>query len=217
MVRGGVFDGLNVVVDGDGDGARGAGKISANHEDDAKFTERVGKRKNGGGDYTGKRKRKNDLAERAPSICTEDARGGEEFWIEAFEGGDEWLNAEWKTVENAGDDEAGESEGERATEEREPEFAERSARAHGDEKIKAEDGWRKNEREGYDGFDEEFCGKFGEGKPVGERRGEDEKNRGDKEREAEGEEEFGHGVGRGFISEWDGRGIRVWRNRNFRR
>jgi len=163
LIRGGVFDGLDMIVNGNGDGARGAGKISANHEDDAKFAERVGKRKDDSGDYAGERKRKNDLAERAHRIGTEDVGGGEKFWIEALEGCDEWLDAERKTVEHAGDDEAGESEGERVAEKCEPESAERTARSHGDEKIKAEDGWRKNERESYDGFDEEFRGKFGKG------------------------------------------------------
>jgi len=209
LIRGGVFDGLDMIVNGNGDGARGAGKISANHEDDAEFAEGVSESENDGGDYAGERKRKNDLAERTPWISTEDARGGEEFWIEAFKRGDERLDAERKAVENAGDDEAGESESERVTEESEPEFAERAARAHGDEEIEAEDGGRKDERESDDGFDKKLCSKLGEGEPVGERSGENEKNRGDEEGQAKGEEEFGHGVGRELILEWNGRGIRA--------
>jgi len=153
LIGGGVFDGLDVIVNGDGDGASGAGKISANHEDDAKFAESVCEGENDGGDYSRSRKRKNDLAKRAPRVCAEDARGGEEFWVEAFEGGDEWLHAEWKAVENAGDDEAGKREGERVTEEGVPEFAEWTARAHGDEEIKAKNGWREDERKSDDGFD----------------------------------------------------------------
>ena len=94
LVGGSVFDGLDVVVDGDGDGASGAGKISANHEDDAEFAESVGEGENDRGDYSGSRKRKNDLAKCAPRVCAEDAGGGEEFWVEAFESGDEWLNTE---------------------------------------------------------------------------------------------------------------------------
>src|SRR5882724_2754236 len=216
LIGGCVFDGLHVVVDGDGDGARGAGKISADHEDDAKFTEGVGESENNGGDDSRSRKRKNDLAKRAPRVCAEDAGGGEEFRIEAFERDDEWLNAEWKAVENAGDDEAGERESERVAEEGEPKLAERAVRAHGDKEIETKNGWREDERKSDNGFDEKFCAKFGEGEPVGERRRENKKNRCDEEGEAEGEEEFGHGVGRGFIWEWDGRGIRVWRSRIFR-
>ena len=94
LIGSGVFDGLDVVVDGDGDGASGAGKISANHEDDAEFAESVSEGENDRGNYAGERKRKNDLAKRARRVCTEDARGGEEFWVEAFESGDEWLNTE---------------------------------------------------------------------------------------------------------------------------
>ena len=126
------------------------------------------------------------------------------------------MHAERKAVENAGDDEAGKRESERVAEKGEPEFSNRAARAHGDEEIKTKNGGGKNERKCDDGFDEKFCAKFGKGEPVGERRRENKKNRGDEEGEAEGEEEFGHGVGRGFIWEWDGRGIRVWRSRIFR-
>lgn len=192
MIGGGVFDGLNVVVNGDGNGASGAGEIAANHKDDAKFTDRVGKSEDNGSDYSGKRKRKNNSSERAPFVCTEDAGSGEKFWVETFERGDEGLDAKRKTVENAGNDEASESEGERVTEESEPEFAERTARAHGDEEIEAEDGRRKNERKSDDGFDQEFGAKFGEDEPVGERRGEAEKNHGDEKSEAKREKEFSH-------------------------
>jgi len=42
----------------------------------------------------------------------------------------------------------------RVTEEGEPEFAERSARAHGDEEIETEDAWERRRREkSDDGFD----------------------------------------------------------------
>jgi len=85
LVGGGVLDGLDVIVDGDGDGARGAGKIAADHEDDAEFAERVSEGENNSGDYAGERKRKNNAAERAEFVCAENARGVEEFWIESFE------------------------------------------------------------------------------------------------------------------------------------
>lgn len=193
MVGCGVFDGLDVIVDGDGDGARGTGKISANHEDNTEFAESVSEGQDDGGNYARQRKRKNDLAEGAPGICAEDAGRGKELWVEAPERGDEGLDAKWKAVENAGDDESGESERELVTEEGEPEFAERAARSHGDEEIKAENGGWENERESDDGFDEKFGAKFGEREPVGERSREEQKNRGDQEGEAEREEEFGHG------------------------
>ena len=73
-----------------------------------------------------------------------------------------------------------------------PEFAERAARAHGDEEIETEDSGRENERESDDSFDEEFRSKIGKCQPIGERGREDKKNRGDEEGEAEGEEKFGH-------------------------
>src|SRR5262245_59586815 len=49
----GVFDGLDAVVNGDGNGAGSAGKISANHEDDPKFAESVSESKDESGDHTG--------------------------------------------------------------------------------------------------------------------------------------------------------------------
>lgn len=216
MIGSGVLDGLNVIVDGDRDGAGGAGKISADHEHDAEFAESVSEGEDGGGNYTGERKRKNDLAKGAQGIGAEGARSGEEFWVEAFERGDEWLRTERKAVEDAGDDEAGESERKRVAEESEPEFAERAARTQGDEEIETEDGGGKNEWKSDDGLNQKFRSPFGEGQPVGERRRQNEKNCCDEEGQAEGEEEFGHGVWRAFISEWDGRGIQVWQNRIFR-
>ncbi len=193
LVGGGVLDGLDVVVDRDGDGARGSGKIAADHEDDAKFAEGVSEGQNNSGYYARQRKRKNDASKRAPGIGAEDAGGGEKFWIEAFERSDERLNAKRKTIENAGDDKAGERESERVAEECEPKFAERAAWAHGDEEIKAKNRWRKNEGKRDDGFDKKFGPEFGEGEPVSERRCADEKNRGDEKGEAEREKEFGHG------------------------
>src|SRR5258708_5508688 len=69
LIGSGVFDGLDVVVNEDGDGASGARKISANHEDDAKFAESVSEGQNDCGNYSRSRKRKNDLAKRAPRVC----------------------------------------------------------------------------------------------------------------------------------------------------
>ena len=74
-----------MIIDGDGNGTGGAGKIAADHEDDAKFSEGVSESENDGGDYTGKRERKNDGAESAEFVCAEDARSVEKFWIESFE------------------------------------------------------------------------------------------------------------------------------------
>ena len=54
MIGGGVLDGLNVIVDGNGDGARGAGKIATDHEDNAEFAESVGECEDRGSDYSGK-------------------------------------------------------------------------------------------------------------------------------------------------------------------
>ena len=148
-----------MVVYGDGDGASGSGEIAADHKNDAELAERVGESENQRSEDAGKGKRKHDSPECAPRVRAEDARRGEEFWIEALKGGDQRLNAERKAIENAGDDEAGESESERMAEEREPEFAERASRAHGNEEIKTEDGRRQNERKSDDGLDEEFGAK----------------------------------------------------------
>ena len=54
----------------------GAGKISADHENDAEFTEGVRESENDSGNYAGERKRKNDLEKCAPGICAEDAGSG---------------------------------------------------------------------------------------------------------------------------------------------
>jgi hypothetical protein len=160
LIGGDVLEGLNVIVDGDGNGAGGPGEIAAHHEDDAKFAEGVGEGEDDSSDYAWQRKRKNDAAESAPLICAENAGGGEKLWIKSLERGDEWLDAKWKTVEDACNDEACEGESERVTEEGEPEFAERAARAHGYEEIETEHGGRENEWESDNGFDEEFSAPF---------------------------------------------------------
>ena len=61
-----------------------------------------------------------------------------------------------------------------------------------EETLSSRNGGRKDERESRDGFKEKFCAPFGEGEPVRERRRKNEKDRGDKKGEAEGEEKFGH-------------------------
>jgi hypothetical protein len=85
LIGGRVFDGLDVIVNGDGDGARCTGEIAADHEHDAEFTEGVREGKDNRSDYTRERERKNDGAEDAEFVGAEDSRGVEEFWIEAFE------------------------------------------------------------------------------------------------------------------------------------
>lgn len=196
-----------MVVDGYGYCASDTGEIATDHEYDTKFTEGVGESKNKRGEYTGKGKWENDPPEGAPGVCAENVGGGDEFWIEAFERGDERLNAKRKAVENAGDDEAHERECERLAEESEPEFAKQAAGAHGDEEIKAEDSRRKNKRKSDDGLDEEFGTEFRESEPVGDGQGDNEKNRRDEEGKAEREKKFGHEF-RKFILEWTDREIR---------
>src|SRR5262245_48811750 len=89
MICGGVVDGLYVVVDGDGDGSRGSWKIAADHEDDAELAEGVGKCEDNGGEHSGKGEREDDTPKRAPVVGAKDSGGGQEFWIESFEGGNE--------------------------------------------------------------------------------------------------------------------------------
>lgn len=206
-----------MVVNGDGNGASGSGKVAPNHENHAEFAEGVSESEDDGCDYAGKRERKDDAAKGAKLVGAENARGLEEFWIEAFEGGDERLNTEWKTVEHAGDYEAGEGESQGVAEEAEPKFTEGAAWTHGDEEIEAKDGWRKHKWKGNDGFDQEFGSEFGEGEPVSERRGENEKNCGDEKSEPEGEEEFGHERERDSIAGCNAGRQQISRNRIFGR
>ena len=49
-VGGGVVEVLDLVVEHDGEGARGAGDVAAEHEDDAEFADGVEKAENCGGD-----------------------------------------------------------------------------------------------------------------------------------------------------------------------
>ena len=73
-----------------------------------------------------------------------------------------------------------------------PEFAERAARPHGEENVKAENRRRQNERERDESFQEKFATPVREGEPARERQTEDEKNCGDAESQAEREQEGFH-------------------------
>src|ERR1700691_4590432 len=49
-IGGGVGEVLDLVVDGNGEGAGGAGDVAADHEDDTEFTDRVREAESRGGD-----------------------------------------------------------------------------------------------------------------------------------------------------------------------
>ncbi len=66
MVRGGVIERLDVVIDRDGDCAGGSGDVSADHEYDAEFAERVREREREAGNQTRNRKRQNHATEGLP-------------------------------------------------------------------------------------------------------------------------------------------------------
>lgn len=74
----GVIEGLDTVVDVDGDGAGDAGEIAANHENYAEFAEGVSEAEDNGGEQAGKRERQDYAEKSACGTGTENDGGVEE-------------------------------------------------------------------------------------------------------------------------------------------
>ena len=188
-VCGGVVEVLHLVVEGDGEGAGGAGDVSAEHEDDAEFADGVGEGEDRRGDERGLRERESDSAEDAERRGAEGGGDFKQGGIDGAEAGDERLHGEGKRIENGADDEPGEGEGERMSEDADDEAAWSGERAERDEKIEAEDGGRQDKRERDDGLGERAERAVAGCDPPGDGQGDGEQQRGGSEREAQREPE----------------------------
>ena len=181
-----------MVIDGDGGGPSNAGQISANHQNDTEFAERVREAQDDGNDDTGQRERKDYLRKGAEAAGTENGGGIEEATVDRFEGGDERLHGKGKTVEHGGEHEAREGEGEPVAEQSLGDFSNGTVRAHGDEGIEAENGGREDERKGDDSLEQEFAAPIPESQPVSDRQPDEQQNRGDAGGETEREKKRLH-------------------------
>ena len=189
MMRGGVVERLDAVVDIDGDRSGDSGKITADHQHDAEFAERVRKAEHQRSEKAGPREREDDAEKCAGAIRAEDGGGIEQASIERFKGSDERLHGKWQAVEHGGEHESGKGKGERMAEKQLPKFTKRAARTHSNERVKPEDGRREHEWQRDDGFEQKFSAPHAEGQTVRERKSEHKKKEGDSRGEAEREEE----------------------------
>lgn len=169
MVCRGVVERLNVIVDRDGDRARGAGNVAADHEHHAKFAKSVREGEREASDQPGDRERQDHASEGLPPGCAERGGRAEEFAIDGGEGRREGLHREWEAIDDGADDESFKGEGERVSGNALPPAAERALCAERNEQVEAQDGWRQNEGKRDDGFDKKFPAAARESDPVGER------------------------------------------------
>lgn len=189
MVRSGVVEGLDVVVNGDGNSTGGARDVAADHEHDAKFAEGMREGEGEAGDQARDGERQNYAVKGSPARCAERGGGGEEFAVDGGEGCSEGLHSEGKTVNDGTNDEAFEGERESVLGEILPPAPEWALRAKSDEQVETEDGGRKYERKRDDGLDQELPAAAGEGDPVRQRESEGEQGDGDDERQAQRQDE----------------------------
>jgi hypothetical protein len=185
----GVAEILNLIVDGDGQGAGSAGDIAADHEDDAEFTHGVGEAKGGCGDYGTEGERQHDFGKDAEASGTEEACLLEERGVDGVKAGGERLDGEGQAVDDGADDESGERKRERMAEEVGGDASEGGSGPEQDEQVEAEDGGRKQDREGAEGFDERTEAGAGGDDPVGEGNADDQQHEGGRGGEADGEGE----------------------------
>jgi hypothetical protein len=167
-VGGGVREVLDLIVEGDGEGAGGARDVSADHEDDAEFTDGVGKAEGRGGDEGVGGEWEQDAGEDAERAGSEELGLFDEGWLDGAKSCGEGLDGEGETVEDGADDEAGEGEGDGVAEEAGGVASKAGCGAEEDEEVEAEDGGRKQEREGGRGFDEGTPARAGGDDPPGD-------------------------------------------------
>ena len=173
----GVGEILHLVVDGDGESARGAGNVAADHEDDAEFSDGVGEAEGGGCEDGAGGEREENLAKDAEASCAEKASLFYQRGVNGVEAGGERLHGEGQAVDDGANDESGEREGEGMAEEMRDAAAEGGALAEKDEQIEAEDRGRQQDGEGREGFHERAQRRAGADDPEGERNGDHEQNR----------------------------------------
>lgn len=187
----GIGEVLDLVVDGDGEGAGGSWDVSANHEYDAEFAYGVGEDKCDSGEYRSFGEWEEQFAEDADASGAEQCGLFAEGRIDGLETGDERLYRKGEAVDDGADDESPEGEGEGMADDVGEKAARGGLGAEKDEKVEAEDGGWEQQREGTDGFDDGAQAGAGEDDPGGDGCAENEEDEGGDGGEAHGEPERG--------------------------
>ena len=94
---------LHLIVERDGERARGAGKIAADHEDNAEFADGVGEAEYGRGEERSARERENDAPHFVPAPAAQRGGGVEHGAIDGGEASGEWLHGEGQAVDDGAD------------------------------------------------------------------------------------------------------------------
>src|SRR4029077_2168502 len=86
----------------------------------------------------------------------EDGGSVKQSSVDSLKRNDERLHRKWKAVQDRGKNQSGESERQTVAEEHDPEFSQRTARPHGNQRVKAEHRRRQHQRQRHQRFEEEF-------------------------------------------------------------
>ena len=95
---------LHLIVERDGERARGARKIAANHQDDAELANGVGKAEHRGGEQRSARERENDAPHSVPATAAERGGGVEHGAIDRGKAGGQRLHGKRQAVDDRADD-----------------------------------------------------------------------------------------------------------------
>ncbi len=176
-----------MVEDRDRDGAGLAGDASADHQDDAELSERVGERQDDAGHDARAGEREDDPEERPGPGGAEGGRGLEKRSVDGGEGSGKRLDGEREAVEDRRDEETLEREREAGAEERLDGAADGAARSEEEEDVEPQDRGREDDRERDDRLDERLPAGPRRREPPGQRQaeGDEERRRGQGEAEAE--------------------------------
>ena len=106
-IRGGVGKFLDLVVDGDGESACGAGDVAANHENHAELADGVGETKCRGRDHRMDGERQKYAGQNAESARSQEAALLDECCVDGAKSSRQGLHGERKAIEDGTNDEAG--------------------------------------------------------------------------------------------------------------
>src|SRR5215469_5719392 len=125
-----VLEGLNLVIDSDGDGARDARNVATDHQHHSEFAERMSKAEDQRGDQAGNRERQRNLAEDAPASGSESCGSVKEACVHGFKRCDQRLYGKRQAVEQRRQQKTGESESQGVAEPCKPQLAQKAVRTH---------------------------------------------------------------------------------------
>jgi len=194
----GVGEILDLVVDGDGKRASGAGNIAADHEHDTKLAHGMREAERGRGDQGMAGQGQQDAGEDAKATRSEEPGLVDESGVDRAKAGSQGLDREREAIDNGADHEPGKGEGKGMAEDAGSGASETGPGSEENEEIETKDGGGKKQGKGGKGFDQRTPTRLGEGEPAGEGNGKRKQDKGGDSGKTYGEPEglqVDHGMG----------------------